>query len=226
MGVRVFRRIEAVGIGVRVGGRIRGLVAAAGILLVGVLVVIVLVLVGIVVVFAAGHGKFGGRLTLRCPRRQIRVGLTAARMVVDQPDDADQGESHPDEDRCRDAAELPIPVRPKRLEPGTCQAVPDAPDRGQVARLKPAQEAAREVEHEQAAQDVERRLVEEQRLEARAEIERALWRAEPGRDAMSAVDGDAPRQVRRRPVQLLVEEVAPARNALGKERPGDDRVER
>ena len=42
---------------------------------------------------------------------------------------------------------------------------------------------------------------------------------------MGAVDGDAPGQVGRRPVELLVEEVAPARDALGEERAGHDDVE-
>ena len=44
------------------------------------------------------------------------------------------------------------------------------------------------------------------------------------RDAVDAVDGDAPGQVRRRPVQLLVEEVAPAADRLHHEDAGGDDV--
>src|SRR6188508_1564521 len=45
-------------------------------------------------------------------------------------------------------------------------------------------------------------------------------------DAMSAIDGQPPGQVRGRAVELLVEEVAPARDALREERAGHDDVER
>ena len=49
--------------------------------------------------------------------------------------------------------------------------------------------------------------------------------ARPLCDAMRAIDGDSPRQIRGRPVELLVEEVAPARDALREQRAGNHDVE-
>ncbi len=69
----------------------------------------------------------------------------------------------------------------------------------------------------EAARDVEGRLVEEERVEA-GRLEEGL--AGVALDAVLALDGDAPWRVRGWPVQLLVEEVAPAGDAWAKSVPG------
>src|SRR4029078_7961850 len=74
------------------------------------------------------------------------------------------------------------------------------------------------------AEDVQRRLVEEERMEAGGGF--GIGRAVPRFHAMVTADRDAPRSVGWWAVQLLGEEVAPARDALCEQRAGDERVRR
>ena len=73
------------------------------------------------------------------------------------------------------------------------------------------------------AEDPGDRLVQEQRVEARGRFGEARARVRSC-EPVGAVDRDAPRQGRRRAVQLLVEVVAPARDGLHHEQGWRDDV--
>ena len=100
--------------------------------------------------------------------------------------------------------------------------VPDEEDQEQVAGPHPAPEPAGDPQQRDGADDAAQRLVQEQRLEAGGRL--GVERARVLDDAVGAVDRDAPRQVGRRPVQLLVEEVAEPADRLHHEQAGRDDV--
>ena len=91
---------------------------------------------------------------------------------------------------------------------------------------EPAGEASGEPDQDERAEQAGERLVQEHRLEVLAEGRGRIGAGRAGipLGPVLALDGDPPRQVRRRAVQLLVEEVAPARDRLHDEQPGCDGV--
>ncbi len=163
----------------------------------------------------------GPRIGGRHLRIVVRRG--AGPMVPCDPHNADDDQHDAHDLRSRNAAHGPVPALAEGLEHEARRAVPDRPERGQVTGLQAMQIATRQEQDDEAAEDVECRLVEEERVEAgRLDREERAW---VGGDAVGAVDRDTPRQVGWWSVQLLVEEVAPAGDALGEERAGDNGVE-
>ncbi len=134
-------------------------------------------------------------------------------------------EQRRDDLRGRDPEERPV-VHAQVLEREADDAVPHEEQEQQVARAQPAAPVVADVDQGECADHPRQRLVQEQRVEELAERRARVGagRAGVGLDAMGAVDRDAPRQRRRRAVQLLVEEVAPARDGLHHEQAGRDDV--
>ena len=95
--------------------------------------------------------------------------------------------------------------------------VPDEEEQQEVARPQRLPRVEPEPDQRDRADHAGQRFVEEERVEERRFRVGAAARV--GGDAMRAVDRDAPRQLRRRAVQLLVEEVPPARDGLHHEQP-------
>ena len=148
-------------------------------------------------------------------RRHDHV-IRGARSAVTEVEDRQRAHDEPGRDDLgdRNPEEHPV-VRAQRLEHEPDAAVPDEEHRDEVARPEPVPVAARQEEDHEAPEQPRERLVQEQRVEVFAQ-RRGRVRARRTRvldDPMGAVDRDAPRQVRRRAVELLVEEVPPAGDA-------------
>ena len=149
-------------------------------------------------------------------------------MADQNGEDRRRGGTEADElGRCQ-AEESPVPAAPERLQDAPLNAVPDEVQEADVAGDEQAaargETAPQEEQHENADQ-AQHRLIEEERDEVGiGRGASAKCRARVLRDPVLALDGDAPRQRRRRAVQLLVHEVAPAPNDLGDEDAGRDDV--
>ena len=104
----------------------------------------------------------------------------------------------------------------QRLEHEPDDAVPDEEDSEEVARAGASARARNpsQIRTISARATPTDRLVQEQRVEAASSRPGTSRAARVRRDPMGAVDRDAPRQGRRRAVQLLVEEVPPAGDGL------------
>ena len=159
------------------------------------------------------------------PRHRPRRRTSAPRRPRTMISDAGEDEARREDLGGRDPEERPV-VGAQVLEDEADDAVPDEEHAEQVAGVEPPAEAAGEEDQDQHAEEARERLVEEQRLEVRRR-RRDRVGADAGRrtdDPVGALDRDAPRQVRRRPVQLLVEEVAPAGDRLHHEQARRDDV--
>ena len=118
------------------------------------------------------------------------------------------------------AEEHPVVVS-EHLEPETDDPVPDEEHEREVADAEPVPQPEAEPDQDGGTQQPGQRLVQEQRLEPGG-LERERLARVVG-DPVGALDRDAPRERRRRTVQLLVEEVAPAGDGLHREQArGDD----
>ena len=110
------------------------------------------------------------RLRARLGRRvrRDRSGRLRSRPTMAPPRgrEAHDDERRPHEHRGRDTRDRPVPAFPERLEDDPHAAVPDHPERGEVAVAQAVAEAARDDERQQAAGDRQDRLVEEERVEA------------------------------------------------------------
>ncbi len=145
-------------------------------------------------------------------------------MPHDERDHAERHEPHRHELRDGNAEERPV-VHAQRLEQEAHEAVPDEEDGHEVTGSQPIAVAAGDPEQRDRPEDSREGFVQEQGLEmgvGRCRPDqpgdgRGDVRAFVACDAMGTVDRDAPRQLRRRAVQLLVEEVAPAGDALHRE---------
>ena len=111
----------------------------------------------------------------------------------------------------------------ERLEREPHDAVPDEEDQEQVARPQPLASVEAEPDQDDRAEQP-RTATRTGTAGGSAVVSGRTARARVGRDAVGAVDRDAPRQGRRRAVQLLVEEVAPARDGLHHEQARRDDV--
>src|SRR5439155_13709090 len=142
-------------------------------------------------------------------RQEVRRALGRPTRAVAIPQAGDAGD-HEDERHDlggRDPEERPVVV-PEGLEGKAGQAVPDEEDQEQVAGDEPGRPASGQPDQDERTDEAGHGLVQEQWMEVRR-FQREL-RAREVRDTVGTVDPDAPRQRRRRPVQLLVEEVPPA----------------
>ena len=144
-------------------------------------------------------------------RRRL-VGLVPRTVPPQQPEHADR-----DEDRATRSVPIGTPKNSQLSSRNVSSrnrvsAVPDEEDQQQVARSQSFACPESEVDQEQRPEDAADRLVQEQRVEPRRRL--GERRAGVDRQSMRTVDGDAPRQRRRRPVQLLVEVVAPPTDGL------------
>ncbi len=153
--------------------------------------------------------------------RRRRVGWRVGSMPPQQDRDRGRDEDQRHDLRRRDAEERPV-VAAERLEDEPHGAVPDEEHHRDVARAESRPEAVTDPQQDQHPDQARYQFVQEQRMEAGRRL--GERRARIRRDAVGAVDRDAPGQRRRRAVQLLVEEVAPARDGLHEEQGGRDDV--
>ena len=151
------------------------------------------------------------------------LGVVSHPPVPDEDgDDRRGGGAQADDLRRRETEEGPVPAAAEGLEKAALDAIPDEVEQADIAGDEQAaarREAAPQQEHHADAEQAQHRLVEEERDEVLSERRR---RVGPGRTgvfghAVLALDGDAPGQVGRRAVQLLVHEVAPAADGLGQQ---------
>ena len=167
-----------------------------------------------------------------------RVGITRTSVSRHRPGPVPPGENQErprdgerrDDRGGGDPVDEPV-VRPEGLQQEPRGAIPDKEEQDDVARPKRTGAPGQHQQDDRADQAGDR-LVQEERHEMRVHGGGSpVHRAGPDLGPVCALDRDPPGEVRGRPVELLVEEVAPACHRLheqqarrGSIRPGQERL--
>ena len=150
-------------------------------------------------------------------------------MPTQDGDEGRRGSAQTHELRRCETEEGPVPAAAEGFQEAPLDSIPDEVEQTDIAGYQQAVvrgEAAPQEEHHADADQAQHRLIEEKRDEMLSERRGRVRTGGAGvlGDAVLALDGYAPRKVGRRSVQLLVHEVAPPANSLGKQDARSDDV--